>query len=231
MGHKEDVERFLARAKSGAAAAAVAPISTADPASESAPWGLPALRGRLVELSARGASAVVTAAFELVREAQRAEEPVAWVMFASGTFYPPDVADGGIDLAALVIVRVDSVRAALRAAERLVRSGGFGLVVIDLEDLAEGEARVPMAKQGHLVTLARAHDAAIVCLTDKPEQAPSLGSLVSLHATALRVYAPDGALAVTVRARKDKQRGPGWEQASATRYAAAVRRGSKRDTR
>ena len=40
--------------------------------------------------------------------------------------------DGGIDLDALPVVRVPDARAAGRAADHLVRSGGFGLVVIDL---------------------------------------------------------------------------------------------------
>lgn len=217
MGHKEDVERFLA--------GAWAPVP--EPARERAPWGLTALRGRLVELSGRGASAVVTAAFQLVCEAQRAEEPVAWVTLASGAFYPPDAADSGVDLAALVVVRVTDVRAALRASERLLRSGGFGLVIVDLDDPdlldryrygngaagaagAEPFLTLDAAKQGRLVSHAHAHEAAIACLTDKSETAPSLGSLVSLHASALRMHGPK----LTVRALKDKQRGPGWTHES-----------------
>src|SRR6266404_1707994 len=66
-------------------------------------WGLSALRGRLVEISARGASAALTCATELVIEAQAQGEPVAWVTLATGSFYPPDVADSGVDLAALVV--------------------------------------------------------------------------------------------------------------------------------
>src|SRR5438445_10836474 len=95
-------------------------------------WGLGAFRGRLVELSARGATATLTAAAELVVEAQTQGEPVAWLALAAGTFYPPDVADTGVDLAALVVVRASDATSAARAAERLLRSGAFGLVVLDL---------------------------------------------------------------------------------------------------
>src|SRR6266700_2290488 len=86
-------------------------------------WGLAAIRGRLVELSARGATATLTTAIELVVEAQTAGEPVAWIALASGTFYPPDVADSGVDLAALVVVRTPDAITCARAAERVLRSG------------------------------------------------------------------------------------------------------------
>src|SRR5215475_7854103 len=120
-------------------------------------WGIDALRGRLVELSARGATATLTSAIDLVLEVQQADEPVAWVTLGNATFYPPDVAASGVDLAALAVVRVHDVVAAARAAERLLRSGGFGLVVLDLVGSA---LELPIAHQGRLVTLAQTHDAA-----------------------------------------------------------------------
>jgi recombination protein RecA len=180
-------------------------------------WGLDALRGRLIELSGRGATATLTIATELVIEAQLAAEPVAWVTLGNTTFYPPDAADSGVDLAALVVVRVLDTAAAARAAERLLRSGGFGLIVLDFG--GNPTAAVPIAHQGRLVTLAQTHDAAVVCITEKPGEAPSLGSLVSLRAEALRVCAPEdspegnhdrGHYDVTLRVLKDKRRGPGW---------------------
>jgi recombination protein RecA len=205
----DELERFLANARGTAATAKVLPLDElrahrADTVEER--WGLAALRGRLVELSARGASATLTAAFELVGEAQTQGEPVAWLAQASSTFYPPDVADSGIDLAALVVVRAPDTMGAARAAERVLRSGAFGLIVIDLARSAE----VPVPVQGRLVTLAQTHDAAIVCLTEKAQDTSSIGSLVSLRAEALRLREREAHFRVTVRALKDKQRGPGW---------------------
>ncbi|HEX3480289.1 MAG TPA: recombinase A [Kofleriaceae bacterium] len=196
----------------------------AAPASEG-PWGLDALRGRLVELSARGAAATLTAAVELVIEAQQAAEPVAWVTLGNATFFPPDAAASGVDLAALAVVRVHDATAAVRAAERLLRSGGFGLVVIDFggESFAHQGVEVPIAHQGRLITLAQAHDAAVVCITEKPGEAPSLGSLVSLRAEAVRLHAPEDKSGgergyhVTLRAIKDKRRGPGWTRTTKLR--------------
>jgi recombination protein RecA len=168
-------------------------------------WSLAAIRGRLVELSARGASGTLTAAVELVAEAQGQSEPVAWLTPGTGTFYPPDVADSGVDLEALVVVRAPDATSIARAAERLLRSGAFGLVVLELGDKVD----LSMQIQGRLVTLAQTHDAAIVCLTEKAGDTASLGSLVSLRAEALRVR-EHGEFAVTLRALKDKRRGPGW---------------------
>lgn len=105
-------------------------------------WSLASLRGRLVELSARGASATLTTAIELVLEAQVASEPVAWIMLDTSSFYPPDVADAGIDLSALVVIRVQDGIGAARAAQRILRSGAFGLVIIDLSSDAYTRADV-----------------------------------------------------------------------------------------
>lgn len=180
------------------------------------PWGLAALRGRLVELSARGAVATLTTAIDIVLEAQREAEPVAWIGLPRGTFYPPDAADSGVDLSALVVVRAPTAIAATRSAERLLRSGAFGLVVLDFGSAGAELGRLPEHFLGRLVTLAQAHDAAIVCLTEKTQESTSLGSLVSLRAEALRTRTRDG-FEVTVRALKDKRRGPGWSRASKAR--------------
>ena len=147
----------------------------------------------------------------MVLEAQVEGDPVAWIALPQATFYPPDLADSGVDLAALVVVRAPTIEAAGRAADRLLRSGGFGLIVLDLGP-GGSAASLPIPLQGRLVGLAQRHDAAILCLTEKPAEATSLGSMVSLRAEALRVRDGEGS-AMRVRALKDKQRGPGWSHA------------------
>lgn len=216
----DEVKRFLASARGLAAEAKVLSLEELRARRGEQPsvdtWGLAALRGRLVELSARGASATLTTAIDLVLEAQRASEPVAWIMLVASSFYPPDVAETGVDLAALVVVRACDSTAAARAAERLLRSGAFGLVVLDL-----GGADLAMSLQGRLVTLAQTHDAAVVCLTEKSADTPSLGSLVSLRAEALRVRGR-GEFDLRVRALKDKRRGPGWSRSRKARGPAGL---------
>lgn len=163
------------------------------------------MSGRLVELSGAADSASLTMAIGLVLDAQREAEPTAWISLPVSGFYPPDVADSGVDLDALVVVRVPDALAAARATERLVRSGAFGLVIMDLG----AGARLPIAAAGKLVGLAQRHDAAIVCLTEKDAETGSLGSMVSLRAEALRETAGQR-FRCKVRVLKDKRRGPGW---------------------
>ena len=91
-----------------------------------------ALGGCLAELSGTGASPSLTLAFDLVHQVQRQGEPTAWITRADSTFFPPDAAQGGVDLAALPVVRLASRRQCLRAADQLARSGAFGLLVVDL---------------------------------------------------------------------------------------------------
>ena len=213
-----DLERFLANARGSAAAAKIVSLDRLHRTEHvTQPWGLGALRGRLVELSARGATATLTAAIEIVSEAQTESEPVAWLALRDGTFYPPDVAESGVDLAALVVVRALDATALARSAERLLRSGAFGLVVMDL-----GAAELSTQIQGRLVTLAQTHDAAVVCITDKTRDMASLGSLVSLRAEAVRIRDRDE-FSVSLRALKDKRRGPGWTQSAKRRAPAGLK--------
>ena len=143
-------------------------------------WRLAALAGRLAELSSREGAAGLTLAFSLVLDAQRAGEPVAWLTADASAFFPPDAARGGVDLDALVVVRLPAAGQLPRAAEHLARSGAFGLLVLDLGEAA----RVPVPMQMRLLGLARQHEAAVLFLTRKGGGDASLGSLVSLRAEA-----------------------------------------------
>jgi len=140
-------------------------------------WGLPTFRGRLSELSGGPASAVLSLTFRLVLEAQKLGEPVAWATSRASCFFPPDVAASGIDLGALALLRLPGPRHLPRAADALLRSGGFGLVVLDLG--CHRELSLPV--QSRLAGLANRHRTALLCLTEKPMQQGSLGPLVSLH--------------------------------------------------
>jgi recombination protein RecA len=94
-----------------------------------------------------------------------------------------------------------------RAADVLLRSGAFGLVVLDLGT----GAAMPTPLQGRLVQLALKHDAAVVCLTEKQPAEASLGSLVSLRGQTVRRRSRDGhRFTCGITTLKDKRRGPGW---------------------
>lgn len=198
----------------------------ADPAREPGPasWCLRELAGRLIEISGLGDSACLTLALSLVLDAQHQGETTAWITRRESCFHPPDAWAGGVDLEALAVIRVPDDGAVLHAADRLARSGGFGLVVLDLaagDDMATAlgrqPTRVPTAAQARLRALAHHHDTTILCLTRKPEGTASLGSLFSLYARARRQRTADGWFRCDLEVLKDKRRGTGWEGAETFR--------------
>ncbi len=183
-------------------------------------WCREELAGRLVEVSGEAGGAL-TAAAALVLESQLAASPCAWVSRRESTFFPPDLARAGVDLDALVVVFVASAGEAARSASRLVRSGAFGLVVLDLGRASE----IAMPLESRLAGLAREHDAAIVMLTEKDAGAPSVGSMVSLRMEARRVRERGGESRFRLRltALKDKRRGPGWTHEEVVHGPAGLR--------
>ena len=168
-------------------------------------WSLAHVAGRFAEISGSNATAAFTITFGLVLDAQKRGEPVGWATSTESSFYPPDAAQLGVDLAALVVVRVSRPDAIARAGEKLLRSGGFGLVVLDL-----GLANVPTPLQSRLTGLAHHHQSGLVCLTEKDRKMFSLGSLVSLRVHAERKRVGNNEFACGLRVLKDKRRGPTW---------------------
>ena len=95
-------------------------------------WQPAELAGRLCELAVDPHSVHLTLACSIIREFQHAAEPVVWVTTARATFFPPDMAHSGVDLAALPVVQVPDLAAVAIAADRLTRCGAFGLVLLEL---------------------------------------------------------------------------------------------------
>lgn len=170
-------------------------------------WSPEIVSGRLAEISGEADAASLTMAFELVRECQRDGEPVAWVSCQGEAFYPPDVQRNGIDLEALPVVRLQSVKDAGRAADRLVRSGGFGLVVVDL---GQGGASPPDPLQKRLLNHAEREDAGVVFVTRKSAEQPSLGAMVSFRGQTRRRRLEDDRFECGIESLADKRWGPGW---------------------
>jgi len=171
-------------------------------------WKLSSLRGRLVELTAShlGASCGLSATAALLYEAQAQQEPAVWISARESTFFPPDLAAYGIDLGALPVVMVGTEREAAWAADELLRSGGVGLVVLDLGS----HTRVPQALLTRLGGLAQRHHAGVVCLTCKGPRIPLLGSLVSLRGEGHLERRSFDEFSWSLAVVKDKRGGPGW---------------------
>jgi recombination protein RecA len=164
------------------------------------------LSGRLCELSGAGDGAALTAAMLLVLDAQNAGETCAWITRTDCSFFPPDAERNGVDLEALVVIRTPNDRAMARAADTLARSGAFGLIVLDFA----GAGLVPIPIQSRLVGLVQKQNAALVALTYKEPEAPSLGSLFFFRGQTRTRQRPDGLFDLRIEALKDKGRGPGW---------------------
>jgi recombination protein RecA len=190
-------------------AAAIAPWHhgpACDPAPVSPPpWSLENLAGRLCEITGARAPRLTLAA-SLVLQAQRAGQPAAWVGPHTSCFYPPDLAAAGVDLHALPVVRAPDALAMARAADHLLRSGAFGLVVLDLPP----GSGLPLPAQTRLAGLARRHRAVLLCL-GHGDAAPftALGSLVSWRAEGEITRTEPGRFRATLAVTKDKRNGPG----------------------
>ena len=176
-------------------------------------WKLEAIAGRLAEVSAGTAGAALTTAFRLVLEAQRRREPVAWIGRRESAFFPPDVAEAGVDLAALPVVWAPDATAAAGAADLLVRSGAFGLVVMDLG----ARDHLPIPVQARLAGLARQHGAAVVCLTEKDAGRSSMGSLVAVRAHAARTGREKDRYRCEAHVLKSKGGRAGWRDTEVCR--------------
>lgn len=188
--------------------------------------------GKLLELSGEGNTARLTTAAAIVRAAQLEGETTAWVQPEGGALFPPDLAEAGVDLADLIVIHVprpDQKRTGgrgkkagkevalelARAAELLLRSGAFGLVVLDLCAHPPRKQNQNRQWQARLIGLAREHRSRVVILTQKPDHQSSAGPLINIRVspTRERVPAPEqGArrckFQVVPRVLKNKSGGP-----------------------
>jgi recombination protein RecA len=178
-------------------------------------------KGRILELSGTSCqpSARTTTTVAIARHAQTEGETVAWIQPAGGPLFPPDLSESGLDFTGLVVIHVPTAagpHGLTKAAELLLRSGAWGLVVVDLGQGAPPGP--PEAWQGRLLGLCRQHDSCLVLLTDKPAQSASLGALVGLRVEPRRRRLPAGRFAVEHQMLKNKTGAP-------TATADAVYRG------
>jgi recombination protein RecA len=154
----------------------------------------------------------------LVLDAQRGGEQAAWITAAESLFFPPDVLESGVDLHALVVVRAPDAAAGARAADKLIRSGAFGVVVVD----AGHHPRIQTPLLARLASLAQRHHTALVFLTQH-DDVPSLGSLISLRVRARRQRIAADRFRCWLEVRKDKRRGPVWSYDEVCRGAPGMR--------
>jgi recombination protein RecA len=135
-------------------------------------WSFSGLAGNMVELRLGGGA--LTLAARLTYNAQEAREACVWIREPDNGVFPPDLAAYGIDLEALVFVRVAEFADMARAAESLLHSGAIGLVVVEVS--RQARPRIAMLKR--LADAARAQHALVLLLTARallPDQAACCG--------------------------------------------------------
>lgn len=178
-----------------------------------AAWSLEAMAGRFVELSGTAATAALTLCAGFLHQAQQRGGLVAWIAGEDSTFYPPDLAASGIDLAALPVIRVADMPGAAWVADALIRSSAFALVVVDVRRKKD----LSFAIQTRLVGLAQKHHTVLLAITHRARGEAERGSLVSLRGETGKKRAGHDCFLCEVRAVKDKRRAPGWTHAEVCR--------------
>jgi recombination protein RecA len=200
-------------------------------------WDLESLAGGITEISGPAPAAGLTAAARLVRDAQERGEPAAWIAAGGSLFYAPDLHDWGVDLAALPVARVSGAIAAARAAECLLRSGAFALIILDLgctssplasRSISPSPARtcafaptrganpftrsttLPTTVQVRLAALCRRHEVALLLLAQKPEGTPPVASMAILRAEGTVRKTGFNRFTSELQVVKDKRQGAGW---------------------
>ena len=191
--------------------------------------------GTLTEILCDGAGLSVVAS--IIHQFQQHKEPAAWVSAGDSVFFPPDFASCGIDLSHLPVVFAGTGHKAARAAEHLLRSGAFALVLLDLGN----DRTLTDAHFGRLIRLGEKHDAAIICLTtaivSHGRRRPAGGGGTSAAQGAARSYGAAGSAGSALSGGTSGRAGAGNANAGAVGVRAAglgslvTRRFSTRRTR
>ena len=178
-------------------------------------WQPVAQRGRWIEVDG---SARLTWAAALLAACQQQGEPAAWICGDGAVPAVEDLAAWGIDAAALPVIVLPDAAAAGRAADMLLQSAAFGLVVVDLPDGARWSA----ARTTRLAGLVRRHEAILLTLRPGDHVLPGSNGQVDarLHAGAEPV--DGGRFDCRLRAAKDRRHGPGWSITMTCRGPAGV---------
>ncbi len=134
--------------------------------------------GELVEVLGSAAGSVLAAACAQVQPT----EPVAWIVAGGALPHPADLMAAGVSCEELAVIRVEGEQAA-RAAEMLLGSGGFGLVVVD------GCGNLRDRSVARLRALCRRHRARLLVApwagsSDVGLDQPRLGATVALRLSA-----------------------------------------------
>lgn len=125
-------------------------------------------RGTLTEICGADSSGRTALVSSILSRATREGECCVWID-AAGAFDPASAVEMGADLDRLLWVNCGgSAENALKSCDLLIQAGGFGLVVFDLADTPEREARrIPLASWFRLRHAAERVGAALIAITKR----------------------------------------------------------------
>ena len=174
-------------------------------------FSLSGLAGQVVEFSGWDNPAGMSLAASLLRECQQQEGIGAWISSRGddgGTlFFPPDFERSGVDCRRLPVLWAASAPDAFSIAEKLMRSRGFGMLVLDLTGLRHPR---PAGGLGRLYRAARDSGCLALCLTRRRPGEASLDPMVFVHGQAAFLAAEEGgSYDVSLTVQKDKHHAPG----------------------
>jgi hypothetical protein len=159
--------------------------------------GLP--RGRLSEIVGLPSSGRTAVAHAFLAAATRDGE-IAVVIDLPDVLDPLTLAVAGADLARILWVRPGTLKTALKCAEIVLTTGGFGLVILDLDQADPG--RLPLHVWPRLARAARGTDGALVILSRRPAAGSFATKSLVLRGRAMwRVRLFEG---VTIRALSEE---------------------------
>lgn len=172
-------------------------------------FSLANLSGRLTQIVNTPSAPAVSAVFFIVAEAVTSKEPLIWINQSNIVFFPPDLERMGIPPSLVPIVRSRDTRGTLRSIEHVLRSGAYGLVVVN----TGGSFSVAQGRLGTFARLVDMHGTALIFITEEDEdRAPSLGSGISLQCSVRLKKTGANTFGVRITAVKDKNRSPGWAE-------------------
>ena len=141
----------------------------------------PLTLGCLTEVSGKGGGAGLTLAASFLRFAQSTGRHAIWLSSEIKPFYPPDLQACGVELHRLPVLFLAEVHQAALAANRLLQSGGFDLLIWDLASWKKPPTSLPIPFLAKIVATARYRRSVVLVLTNKKREQASLGCLTGLR--------------------------------------------------
>lgn len=142
---------------------------------DSVAGGLP--RGGLTEIFGPASSGRTSLVFSMVAD-MTAREEVCALVDTQDAFDPHSAQAAGVELERLLWVRCHNIEQALKAADLLLQGGGFGLVALDLSDVAPQTARGVPLSSWFRFRRAVEHTSTVLVLLEREPYAKTCASLV-----------------------------------------------------